>query len=128
MNEQDRAEAQILRGMPSHEAADWIVSNHATVPRSLAHRSWRVADQVRLLWHYFPERFGFASASPIEAFLTFMSVWRFCQIVGERLDDLTKRDADLFLYYLRGSTQPYLQTETDRAAISALLARLEALT
>ena len=100
MNESDRAEASYLRTLSSDQAATYLIERYVDgYPRTISHRSWKVADQLRLAQHFLQGRV-YSSAIPYKDFLSFMSVSNFLAVVSKGIPQIPPDDLSLLFYHL----------------------------
>lgn len=91
----------------------------------IPHRSWERKDQIRLARHYL-QRIPFAHGAPYAAFLSFMSVPVFIDVIREHLPR-DKGDLSLLMYYLRPALLSKAVTETDKDYAARFLDQILAL-
>ena len=118
-----------LRAMESDKAASWLTEaypidsfEYGAAFQFISCRSWKRADQVRLA-RYYLQKIPFASAKAYEAFVSFMALRQFFNIIKERLPS-NKSDIDLLIYHLRPTLENAVKTNADRELVDFFLAEL----
>jgi hypothetical protein len=115
-----------LGEMSSKHAADWLVltypvgsAGYGSAIALITHRSWKRSDQIRLAKHYL-SKLPFASARVYEAFLSFMAISIFLNVIKEFLPN-DDSDMDLLLYHLQPSLERAAKTASDRELVRAFI-------
>jgi hypothetical protein len=121
-----RAEVEILRGLESAEAADYVLRTYPLEALQwgraldlIASRSWKREDQVRLAEHYL-SRIPYASALPYEVFAGLLPFADFVRII-QHYWPKAQCDHGLLCYHLAPLVKRYVEAGADRKQADELL-------
>lgn len=128
MDQALRDEIDQLRGLSSPEAFEWLVQNRPSLPRSIAHRSWAVAEQEALLSYYLPGKVPFSSASGYQWLVQATSLSRMIKHISKLLPLIPQDRLGLLEYHLRPVLMEADRTERQRHEAQILLSEIRKLT
>ena len=95
MDEKNRKEASYIRSLSSEDAATFLIEQYGHGwPTTMAHRSWRKADQIRLARVFIQGRVH-GNDRGYKDFLSFMSIDAFLKVVEEGLPRVAPDQIDL---------------------------------
>ncbi|HWL59214.1 MAG TPA: hypothetical protein VNQ78_21380 [Paracoccus sp. (in: a-proteobacteria)] len=127
MDQALRDEIYQLRGLSSPEAFEWLVQNRPSLPRSVAHRSWAVAEQEALLSYYLTGKIPFASASGYQWLEKATSLSQMIKHISKLLPSIPQDRLFLLEYHLRPVLMEADRTERQRDEAQILLREIRKL-